>query len=78
MENMEINFMEWISVKKWLPNHDEIVLITNKNYYPSSAIFLSTINDKDEKGFMWMDANSSDSEYYDVTHWMPLPSLPKD
>ena len=74
--------MEWISVKDRLPKKNERVLVTDGKkiclHYKQSFI-----NWEDAKG---EDLYCSCSENYDrcdfregeITHWMPLPSPPKE
>jgi hypothetical protein len=59
---------EWISVKSSFPDQGLSVLISNgKNI--GQAYFL---------GICWKVVASNDRvDVSDVTHWMPLPELPK-
>ena len=67
--------MEWISVEDRLPDKFCDVLIVNdvsKYYHPQQAIMWSYFNIHLEGNDRFTDAD------YDVTHWMPLPSPPKE
>ncbi len=59
--------MKWISVQDSIPMQDEEVLVSD-----GWGIVVSLINKKDSKLF-WRCNN----EYFNATHWMPLPELPK-
>ena len=59
---------EWISVEDRLPEHNQIVLVFNKNWLlknMSTDLFL------EKGGRKWF------LMYRDVTHWMPLPEPPE-
>ncbi len=65
--------MNWISVKERLPEDGELVLV-----YNARDDFLAVLeHDSSEYespwhgGDYWLDED-------DVTHWMPLPELPKE
>lgn len=60
--------MGWISVKDKMPDKNNIeYLVTDGNYYK----ILRFIDNKWQIGYLdhWCD------EF--ITHWMPLPNLPK-
>lgn len=61
----------WISVEERLPEAHKIVLV-----YVTNQIGLWTvkIDWMDERGWVC----SADSEWHIITHWMPLPSGPKE
>lgn len=59
--------MEWISVKDHLPN--------NGGHYLVVADWMGVIEKAEFDGKSnWYIHN----HMFDVTHWMPLPELPKD
>lgn len=64
---------EWISVKKELPAHNKRVLLTNRNEiwvgYRSYDLFETCITVSHSTCYL---------ELGEVTHWMPLPELPKE
>jgi len=59
----------WISVKDKLPD-DNDVLVTDGNF-TDLAIIRRT-----ENGWFW-DVYGEDVEVDEITHWMPIPKLPK-
>ena len=61
-----VTVQEWISVKDRLPEKDEIVIIcTDENFIYAGELV----------GDTWFLNN--DSWTATVTHWMPLPEMPK-
>lgn len=83
-----LHIPEWISVKDRLPKKDGTYLCCHffyGSYYTSVRSFAKNLRKVDKYDFDtnksgWYD---SDSEwgYYEVsnvTHWMPLPELPKE
>ena len=64
---------EWISVKDKFPNFDEecIVYTDDKNINVSRFYGFGT-------GFPDGIWEFYDGYYLDVTHWMPIPELPKE
>lgn len=74
--------MEWISVGERLPELDQDVLVyAYGNSYNGSdykGIFISNLTryyDDKDNGIEWV-YNMTCGET--VTHWMPLPELPKE
>ena len=76
----------WISVKDKLPNENETVWIcNNETRYVNLGSFVYIGNE----GWFWSESNGTiyshegnivaecETEDLDVTHWMPLPKLPK-
>jgi len=66
---------EWISVKNRLPKDNQKILAFN------GEIHVATFNENPGEGIasIW-ESKSSPSGYWGlnkVTHWMPLPELPK-
>jgi hypothetical protein len=67
--------MEWISVEDRLPSHMQ--KIEFKGLFPCS--FKGSFK-KEEDGYQFFFTNIKSNEIYNiygVTHWMPLPELPK-
>lgn len=60
----------WISVTKKLPNAYDLVLATDGEEIGFAAY--------QQKGNYWLGNEGFDIIYPEVTHWMPLPELPKD
>lgn len=83
--------MEWISVKEKLPEKEGKYLCAeyskqfNKHFievlnFAKNLYKVDKIDFKDEKGvsgFYGYDTEWGYSHFRDVTHWMPLPELPK-
>ena len=66
---------EWISIKDRLPEVDESVLVVAKQCNNSyHEVLVGRLEDKDK---LWWQ-NTVDSDGIDVTHWMHLPSKPKE
>ena len=84
--------MEWISVKDRLPDTDGEYLcvcyfklcksqLYKICYFAKDLYEVDEIYFKDEKGKSGFYAYDGEWGYYecrDVTHWMPLPELPKE
>ena len=76
---------EWISVKDKLPNEDGDYLCCWGNKYIRIYSFAKNLSKIDRYDFCgkktgWYDLDS-EWGYYEissVTHWMPLPELPKE
>lgn len=69
----------WISVKDELPPDDEYVLVYV--YGQIKVYFYAVSDDGQERCHWWEDEGGSfhsDITDGDVTHWMPLPSPPKE
>lgn len=66
---------EWISVKDRLPEIDEFILVYCGN---SIAVCIFTLPRLGESCFMLCDDINNLRSLFNVTHWMPLPELPKD
>lgn len=72
--------MEWISVKDKLPHYGKPVIISIKGVVQSVTYMLDGADEtKDwfEPYFFSHDDNNK-CWYNDVSHWMPLPSPPKE
>lgn len=76
--------MEWISVKDELPHEDlrgqQIAIIVNGRFFIAQVM---------ERGTTYVDTNAflfsphtkkwkGDSRFANPTHWMPLPTPPKE
>lgn len=59
----------WISVEDKLPEPEKEVIILAKNKY----IDIDHLTDDGEGGYYWW--RSDDDK---ITHWMPIPELPKE
>ncbi len=83
---------EWVSVKDRLPKYDGSYLCVSppfvKNIPPSIRILhfakdlykldsYDFYNKKGKGGFCRYDSEWGWCEHEDITHWMPLPELPK-
>jgi hypothetical protein len=69
--------MKWIKVSDKLPEEHEIVLVTDgKDIEKGQIINLYNIDDIQSKWFVCDEF--ADFRGAHVTHWMDLPSLPKD
>lgn len=70
--------MEWISVKDKLPPEDDPVLVVVHGYRggfePISLVEISSYSH--DFGFSLDDLPIGG--VIDITHWMPLPELPKE
>lgn len=67
----------WISVKDQLPEFNLPVLVCQAGDESSVEIcrLESKTERKDSVSHEWVQGKTSyDSSYYDVTHWMPLPT----
>ena len=73
----------WISVKDDLPcNHSDMVLKFNSTPFITKSVlvmtsyhtlFLCDMKKDDARGWIW---NISTKD--EITHWMPIPNLPKE
>ena len=73
----------WISVDEDLPcNHSDLVLTYNKIPFSTKRVlvmtdihtlFLCEMKEDDDRGWIW---NYSTKDK--ITHWMPIPELPKE
>lgn len=64
--------MEWISVKEKLPEKTSRCLVVRFDYVTKSS-FVDIL--WYEKGTWWNRLHGGE---YAVTHWMPLPTAPKE
>lgn len=72
--------MNWISVKERMPKEGELVLCFPHGTTGKSFIgFLEENFDEPEGTLMFKEEDSCCAFFQqDVTHWQPLPELPKD
>ena len=83
VQNKGYRKQEWISVEERLPDNDHGTHWKDRKYYlvvtaPSGLMSVATYGYK-EFGW-WVDRCSQvldEKTYRKVTHWMPLPELPK-
>jgi len=67
--------MEWISVKERLPESKQHVLVYDGDIHITKFIQTTDKRYKVRHGYF----DTSDGDYLEiVTHWMPLPALPKE
>ena len=90
LDENSLEFM-WISVKDHLPEKDGKVLIVidlktiPHKYIIEIAYFAKNLEEAEpfdfeglnRPGFYWCNSEWGYFERWNVTHWMPLPSLPK-
>lgn len=72
---------EWISVKERLPALDQFVLVALTNWEEPKIAYLEEHKLKHanvESFFMWESPMLMSIDWHTVTHWMPLPKLPKE
>lgn len=73
--------MEWISVKDRLPKDEEILCVCvkdceRKELFISTAVFWNTM--RECWSYMTVEGTKDISDTHCVTHWIPLPDLPKE
>ena len=71
---------EWISVKDRLPNKDNKIIVCLINNTPILAIIhdATVLFTGGKVTFYWPTQEWIKDNYYgQITHWMPLPELPK-
>lgn len=64
--------VDWISVKDKLPQHESFVLCCTVEHLPRTALFHS------QGDYLFLNPDNMRFQYRGITHWMPLPELPKD
>jgi len=67
--DVKFRIMEWIDVKKKLPQDDKEVLIWDGNY-----IEIGFMEYKDGAPVIWRNVEWMETNH--ISHWMPLPSPP--
>jgi hypothetical protein len=65
--------MEWIRVKDSLPQFGESVLVWTYSGVCIASICGQTITGSKPTWIEW----NGDHDFWNVTHWMPLPNLPE-
>jgi len=65
--------MNWISIKKHLPDPDEIIILAD---YINETVSLGRmrIDDRDDVYFEFMGLEDMQNDCV-ATHWMPLPTI---
>lgn len=63
---------EWINIDTRLPNKGDDVLVFRPKAHKEPSC------DKNIKICKYIDGNSFRDSYHNVTHWQPLPEIPKD
>ena len=67
-----VTVQEWVPVTEKLPEDSGYYLVVHRNKYNGSISIAFEMYIKCKIGEWW------ENDYaYDVTHWMPLPELPK-
>jgi hypothetical protein len=65
----------WISVKERLPEPEKEVIILDKR----KRIDIDFLTDDGDGGYYWWKSEDAIfSENDEITHWMPIPQLPKE
>ena len=68
-----VTVQEWIPVTDRLPEDGGYYLVVHRNKYNGSISIAFEMYIKCKIGEWW------ENDYaYDVTHWMPLPEMPKE
>ena len=65
---------KWISVKERLPERGYKVLTVNGHGY----IRIFALWEKAGREWCWIDEAGHFNHVNDITHWMPMPELPKE
>lgn len=65
---------DWISVKTELPDYEERVLIA----YGGGMCRIGYRDRTTKDGEMWKQLYVGEEDITTVTHWQPLPDLPKE
>ena len=68
-----VTVQEWVPVTERLPEDSGYYLVVHRNKYNGSISIAFEMYIKCKIGEWW------ENDYaYDVTHWMPLPEMPKE
>ena len=68
-----VTVQEWVPVTEKLPEDSGYYLVVHRNKYNGSISIAFEMYIKCKIGEWW------ENDYaYDVTHWMPLPEMPKE
>lgn len=83
IEHLEAKVPKWISVEELLPEHGKDVLVLTAPGTLSlgkNCVVAEYIHPRMEKSGMFINfyAGYDDKNILEVTHWMPLPELPKE
>lgn len=71
----DISPSPWISVEEMLPEPEKEVIILNKRKY----IDIDHLTDDGEDNYFWWKSDDTIwCEDDEITHWMPIPELPKE
>ncbi len=71
----DISPSTWISVEERLPEPEKEVIILNKRKHTD----IDFLTDDGEGGYYWWKSEDAIfSENDEITHWMPIPELPKE
>ena len=66
---------QWISVEDRLPEPEKEVIILNKR----KQVDIDFLTDDFEGGYYWWKSDEAIfCEDDEITHWMPIPQLPKE
>lgn len=68
---------KWISVKNKLPGMNERVLVFCDGIISIATAHLIIGSDRGMAFSKYMEFREGDIEFYDLTHWMPLPKKPR-
>lgn len=68
---------EWIKVEDKLPNNGDYVLTFSCGRVDIQMCYINMTSRKNQKKWYFCDHNDDWIDDY-VTHWMPLPNLPKE
>ena len=71
------NTSEWISVKDRLPETSDYYLVVCAEYGFYNILHFSAFHQKFNV-YDWNHSEFVDIEAIDITHWTPLPKLPKE
>jgi hypothetical protein len=66
----------WIPVSEGLPEVNTPVLGLYREYFDHGEIQMTVLLNYGGEG--WTEFNDNDTYYTGITHWMPLPPLPKE
>lgn len=77
----DISLSPWISVEDMLPEQEKDVIILDKRKH----IDIDFLTDNGEDGYYWWKSDKAIrcedngiTHYNEITHWMPIPELPKE
>lgn len=70
--------MEWISVKDQLPDLNSWVLSTDGKCVAFTHFLYNDYSEENYWQYFTSGCGCCDTDMPDVSHWMPLPKLPKE